>query len=1074
MKPLCRCGIFFALLMMTSAWLVGMPSQVAAQPEQSPREAVLLYRDAANFQNNGAFKLAVEEWERFLERYPEDPLVGRVQHYLGICNLQLRRYEEAAAAFAVVVREHADFEALEDTYLQLGWCQFTLGSQDAPELLEEAVETLTALLTKYPEGKNRDQALFFLGEAEYRRDRKEEAVAAYSLLLKEFPKSPLRNDTLYALGVTYEELGRHEAAGRIYDTFLEEAEDEVLLAEVQVRKAETILQAGDIEAAAAAFAQAAAIPDFEAADYALSRHAFCLSQLEKFDEAAAVFARLASEYPESEQAAAATLSAGRAYFRAEQFSEAVAWLEKVLAEPGERALEAADLLCRIALREGQPERVLELVEQVLPAAEDSPFLVALRMHRADALYETPDTKSQALELYRELARQHAGHELAPQALYNAAFAALELEQQDQARELASEFLETHPEHALLPDVRYVLAESRLLSGQHAEAETAYRELLDAHAEHDEAPRWRLRQAVSMWLQRKHAEVLELLEPLAEEFADSASQAERSFLIGGSHFFLEQYPAAITALQASLEAQPDWGQADEVMLLLARAQLAEEATEQALETIQQLLARFPESQLLDQANYRYGELAEAAGEDAVAVRQYQAVVDEWPASLFAPFALYRLGWTQVRMQEPEAALAAFDRVIAEHADHELVADAHFARALTRRQVGQYEGLREDVAAFLAFEPAVEDRGEALYQLGLAEVALEQLEQAVDTFEQALALEPAYSRQDQVLYEIGWALRLMEETERQAEALDAFARLAEEHPDSPLAAEAHFHLGEAAYREQQFAQAVAAYAAAQEKTDHEDLGEKSTYKRGWAHFQQADYPQAREQFAQQRERYPDGELAADALFMIAECHFRSEEYAEALPAYQAAQQEALSSLDLAVLALLHGGQSAAQVEQWEQAIAMFQQLLEEHPETAYRAEAYFELGSAQQKSGEEEAALENYGQAAELSRSTVGARARFMIGQLYFGRKEHDRAIREFQRVMYGYGGESASAAVKSWQARAAFEAARCAETQIEAAEPAARSERIAEARKYYQYLLAQHPDSDLAPVAQKRLETLAQL
>jgi len=1073
MKPSCRCGIL-ALVVVTAVWVVGLPNQVAAQPEPSPQEALLLYRDAASYQNNGAFDLAAEEWKRFLERYPDDPLVGRVQHYLGICNLQLRRYEQAAAAFAVVVRDHADFEALEDAYLHLGWCQFTLGVQEDPPLLAEAVETLTALLEKYPEGKNREQAWFFLGEAEYHQDRKEQAAAAYAQLLDEFPQTPLRSDTLYALGVTYEELGRYEQAGRIYDTFLEESEDQALLAEIQVRKAETILQAGDVEAAAEAFAQAAAIPDFDAADYALSRQAFCLSRLERFDEAAAVYARIVTEYPESEQAAAAAISAGRAYYRAEQFPQAIEWLETVRDEGGERAVEAVHLLCRIALSEGQPERVLELVEPVLPAAEDSPFLVFLKMHQADAWYETPETRPQALERYLEIARQHAEHDLAPQALYNAAFAALELRQLDQALELVTEFLEDHPEHALTPDVRYVSAESRLQAGQHAEAETAYGDLLEAHAEHGEAHRWRLRWAVSLWLQRKYAEVLELLEPLADKFSEPDARAEAMYLIGGSHFFQNQHPEALTALQASVEAQPDWRQADEAMLLMSRAQQAEGQTEQAIETIQQMIAEFPDSDLLDQANYRYGEYAHAAGDDATAAEQYQAVIDGWPDSVFAPFALYRLGWTHVRMQEPEAAIAAFGRVIADHEGHELVADAYFARAVTRRQAGQYAEVLEDVERFLAFEPSAEDRGEALYQRGLAEVALDQWEDAIATFEQVLQMEPAYSGTDKVLYETGWALKSMDQTERQAEAVDVFARLVEEHPDSPLAAEAHFHVGEAAYGERAFDQAVAAYTAARAGTVQEDLGEKSTYKLGWSYFQQQDYQQAREQFHQQRERYPDGQLAPDAVFMMAECHFRLEEYAQALPAYQAAQEAALSSPVLAVLALLHGGQSAAQLEQWDQAIAMFQQLLEEHPETAYRAEAYFELASAQQNHGDEEAALENYTRAAELSRSTVGARARFMIGQLYFGRKEHERAIREFQRVMYGYGGESASSAVKSWQARSAFEAARCAETQIEAAQPPERGERIAEARKYYQYVLDRHPDSDLVAAAQKRLEALSQL
>ena len=44
---------------------------------KSPPEALNLFADAASFQNNGAFELAVDEWEKFLKQFPNDPLVNQ-------------------------------------------------------------------------------------------------------------------------------------------------------------------------------------------------------------------------------------------------------------------------------------------------------------------------------------------------------------------------------------------------------------------------------------------------------------------------------------------------------------------------------------------------------------------------------------------------------------------------------------------------------------------------------------------------------------------------------------------------------------------------------------------------------------------------------------------------------------------------------------------------------------------------------------------------------------------------------------------------------------------------------------
>ena len=1046
----------------------------AAKPASSSQEALVVYSDAASFQNNGAFELAAEEWDKFLQKYPQDPLVAKAQHYLGVCNLQLKRWDKAAAAFAAVVKNYPEFDAIQDAYLNLGWCQYSLGGQKVAGAYAQAAATFAELAKKFPDGKHTEQALFYGGEAEYNLGKKKEAAAAYALLIKKYPQSSLRADALYALGVTHEELGQYPDAGQAYDLFLKEFASHELANEVQMRKAETVLQAGDFATAETMFAAVAKLPGFGQADHALLRQAFCLSKLDKFTEAAALYSRLATEFPQSSYLADAAISAGRCYYRAEQFPEAASWLQKVIDGSSSNRVEAAHWLCRIYLRDKKPQPAIELAKQLLPKAGDDPFAVNLQMDQADALYENDASRPEAIAQYLKIATAHPQHEVAAQALYNAAFGALELGQYDEALKQTAAFLKAYPSHRLAPDVQYVAAECHLQRSGYAEAEKLYAGLVESAADHPDRETWQVRRGLAIYLQKRYGDAVAALEPTVAQLKTADNRAQAQFVLGVSHFYLDQADAAVQALQAAVQANPKWKQADETLLFLARALRKQDKTADAIGALSQLIADFPQSRLLDQAHYRYGEFSYAAGDFKTAIAQYDAVAAADAKSAFAPYALYGKGWAQLKNKAFPEAVESFRALLAAHPEHALVADTHLALGMSLRQAGKADEAAQELDQYLKSQPAEPAKSDALYERGLVEVALKSFGKAAETFQQVLKANPQYAAADKVTYELAWAYKSVPDGGNKAEAAAAFADLVAKYPDSPLAAEASFHVGESQYESGEYATAAQAYAVAKQKSQPGELREKATYKLGWSLFQDKKYAEALAEFAEQATDQPQGDLAADALFMKAECLFRLGKHDEALPVYQATQKVKLASPVSQVLALLHGGQSAIEQKQWDEAIGLLSQIPAKHAESPYAAEAYFELGRAKQNSGQEAAALPDYEKAAELSRSEVGARARFMVGEAAFGHKDFAGAVRHFQRVMFGYGGDAATPETKKWQAKAGFEAARCAEVQIKDAQGPARADLLKQAQQAYQYVVDKHPQDELAAQAKQRLEELAKL
>ena len=97
---------------------------------------------------------------------------------------------------------------------------------------------------------------------------------------------------------------------------------------------------------------------------------------------------------------------------------------------------------------------------------------------------------------------------------------------------------------------------------------------------------------------------------------------------------------------------------------------------------------------------------------------------------------------------------------------------------------------------------------------------------------------------------------------------------------------------------------------------------------------------------------------------------------------------------------------------------------------------------------------------------------MMGEIHFTNRDYDKAIPEFQRVMYGFGADQAPADIKNWQAKSGFEAARCSDLLLqEARTDNARNKAKNYATGFYQYVLEKHPNHELAAKSRDRLEKL---
>jgi cellulose synthase operon protein C len=1037
---------WLASMMMVA--LVGAPAN-AQEPKPRNDAATRQFAAAAALQNREQYDLAADEWAKFVKSHAADPRADRAQYYLGICRLKNKQYADAQAAFNQVIAAYPKSGQLPSAWLHLGLAQYNLAVAGQTEMYPKAAETFATLATKFPQAKEVAQAAFYRGESLYAQGKKPEASQLYAEVVEKHPKDPLLPEALYALGVTQEELGQAAAAGASYDAYLKQFAKGPHAAEVTLRRGETLFAQKQFDAAEKWFAAAAARADFKDADVATFRQAAARYELRGFSEAAAIYASIPQKFPQSKQSQAAQLAAGKCYYLAGKFDQARQALATSSAAGGATAAEAAHWLARCCLKEHQPEEAVKAVEAALPQAGQGPFAVQLALDRADALYDQPARRRDAVLAYAELAQKHPEDPLAPQALYMAAFASLNVGDHARALDYGERFLKQFANHDLAADVGYIAAECDLQLGKYPEAATHYDRLLKQYPRRPDVSTWQVRRALAWFLQKRFADVIAALQPVLASLTNKPLLAEASYLLGSSQNEQKQYDAALKALTAGLAADPRGRHAPDILLALALAERRLNQPAQAKAHLTQLIAQFADNAVLDRAHFRLAEDAYAAGDTATAQAEYKLVVEKFSASPLAASAWYGLAWTQLNARDYAAAVASLDTLLAKHAGSELAPRARYARGLAREQLKQFAPAKDDVLAFLQTNPSATEKSDAGYVLGLCQAGLNERAEAAKTFRAILADDAKYPGADKVLYELAWTLKSLG---KEDEATDAFRRLAKEHAGSALAAEALYHAAETDYGRDQYAAAAAGYYEAMQKAGKTPLGKKAAHKLGWSYFRQDDFEKARQSFGYQRATWPQGPLAADAAFMEAESLFKQGKYAEAAPVYRLVTNPA--GKDFAVLALLHAAQAEAKLKKWQPSLALLDQAAKQFAESEFLPEVLYEQGWAKQNLGRPEEALALYEEVTAKSDREVAARARFMIGEIYFEKKNHPEAIKNFFKAAYGYG-------YPQWQANAQYEAGRCFEVLG----------KKEQARKSYQEIVEKFPGTDKVSLAKQRLEAL---
>jgi TolA-binding protein len=150
-----------------------------------------------------------------------------------------------------------------------------------------------------------------------------------------------------------------------------------------------------------------------------------------------------------------------------------------------------------------------------------------------------------------------------------------------------------------------------------------------------------------------AEAMRRLGDLELDATEAAQLAENIDTLNHASF-----NNAVQLYQQLLEAYPEYRRNDTVLYQLARAYEMGGRNDEALDILNDLVARYPNTPLIDEVQFRRGEMLFLRKDYNQAELAYQDVVAYGEGSKFYEQSLYKLGWSQFKLAWHDDSLTPF--------------------------------------------------------------------------------------------------------------------------------------------------------------------------------------------------------------------------------------------------------------------------------------------------------------------------------------------------------------------------------------------------------------------------------
>lgn len=686
-----------------------------------------------------------------------------------------RLYDLAERQCAEFLKKFPGSEHAEAVTLLLAQTQFQRGRT------VDCLATLHQGLDKWPTGAQRDEFLFWQGEAQMKAGQYAEAAISYGRVVDQFSGSGQRFKARYGLAFAQFKQQQFDAALATVKQLDDAGLTGDLDAAARLLTGKILLAQNRLADARQQFlATIEAVSGNPAVFEAHFWLAETLARQNEFEPAITRY-RIVTDAAQGDNvkltdtqlAARSWFGLGWVHWQLGQFTQASDAYEQAVALATDPVLKRDAALKRAesSARAGRTEPAIAQFSEFLGSFPGDPAADLARKAIADLLAQSKQW-DRALEAYNGLIAAHPTSPLMADAHVQAGLCALELGQPLTAKKMFQGAFAraTQPEFA--QKALFYLGDTHYLLKEYADAITQYQRLVGEHPGTPYLDRALFQLGHAFWQLRNSDGAIAAFDSLIEQLPVSPLAASAQYQIG-----------VINARTGHEDG--------------ARAAFAK------------VEANWPGTDLGFRAACAIGDSLQRDKQHQQALDKYDAIVALNPPAAHLEQAVYSRGWCYAAMNQPAKALESFSAFIGQHPASALVPDAKFWIAqhyLATRELLKAQEQFQLIAQAHTNSPLAPD---ALYMAGRTANARQDYKGAIDLFESLIKSHPASAWSCQARFGQGDALTELNEF---GQALNIFDTLIKDYPNCPLMAEAHGRKGDCLFTLNRYDEAVASFRIA----------------------------------------------------------------------------------------------------------------------------------------------------------------------------------------------------------------------------------------------------------------------
>lgn len=931
---------------------------------------------------------------------------------------------------------------------------------------EAAADKMSELLQSSPDHSRAPEAAFYRGEALMQTGDYPGAIDQFNAMLKRWPEHVRRAHATFRIGESAYLTGDYETSERSLRSFVQTYPSDAL-----AEFAYPYL--GEISVAAERWEQAQ--NDFE---FALQkwptgemgeRCRFGLGRA--FDgqghwEEAQRFYRYVGYQGKSDLVDEALLNLAIIHFQAEQNEEAEKSLNHLMQKVPDSPLRARGwyLLGRIHQRNGAVEEAAKAYADGIAAADpqDSDIAPALLYENA-LILETLHRSDEAHQHWAMLVDRFPNSEFSRNAYQKQIETAYAAEQWGRVLELAAAAGETPSTPELTRFTQEYRGRALLAQEQFKEAASVFQQLI-AGKEIQQLDQDEIAFAYLWGLSLVRNGDFEDALPILEETRTALDQGP---LAPGVLLALETAQAGagrdqalVATANTYLEAYPDGLEVSRVRVDRCLALVRLQQWNQANDALKDYLQHHPEHDSVVPTLQRMADLAYQAEQYKLASQWFGQLAGFDELGDEEAVVFLAVAWSRARDGDFDEAQHWFQRLVDEHPDHPLTAQAALERGrYFEKQKAQSEALQQYQFVIDRFP----DTGES-YRATLAAGLMltrstdpENLRQAAKLFETLVDHEQPEAQADLACYQLAWIQRDLGEA---SASQGWFEQVVKDHPRSKYRPDSLYRLAERAAQTQDYVSANRWIGILREDHPHVPLHEHATYLAAQIASRQQDWQTVIDETERLQLSQPNSELLPMLRFWKAESLYRLQRNTEADALFGALiVEEYETPQNWRPIAMLRRAQLAAIAENWEGTQELCEQLRQQYQDFKQDYEVDYLLGRYHSSKGDFVQSREAYQRVIRSPRGSqteTAAMAQWMIGETYFHQDEYRHAIEAYHRVetLYNF---------PHWKAAALLQSGKCHE----------RMNQPKHAVTLYAQLLKELPDSEYADEASRRMSVARQ-